>query len=120
MDNNPYYSGIQSSKKKLDGTNFIIIATALIVVSAIVSFFSEQTEEAMTFTPVYSIINIILLLLSYRAYIRKDKGWAIFLIIFGPGTVIYELSAVALDVMHEIALLDGFLILIAGIRGFRS
>lgn len=120
MDKYPYYGGIQSSKKKLDGTVFIIIAIVFIVVAAVVSYAVEPAEEARTFTPVYSFINIVLLMFSYRAYIQKKKGWAIFLMLFGPGTVLYELSAVALDVMHGIALLDGFLILAAGIWGFRS
>jgi heme/copper-type cytochrome/quinol oxidase subunit 4 len=117
MENKSFYTKQQSKHSELNGRTFILVAPAIMVLSAIVVLIGEASSATMIFSSGFSLVSIGLMLFCYKGYIQGDRRWAIFAVLFGLFIMGMMIFAVTLELMHELSIASGLVLFVGGIRG---
>lgn len=104
-------------KNYLKGINWVLASLVLIVISGIWTLVSATGVNVMVFTAVYSLLSIVLVVLCYNGFKRKDRRWAIAAMAIGLVIVGIGVFGTALDLTNEVSLASGLVLFVGGLIG---
>ncbi|MGM0435973.1 MAG: hypothetical protein ACQEQA_02885 [Bacillota bacterium] len=101
----------------LKGKNWVLASLVLIVFSGVWTLVSTTAVNVLVFTAVYSVLCIVLIVLCYDGFKRKDRRWAIAAMAIGLFIVGIGIFGTALDLVNEVSLASGLVLFVGGIIG---